>query len=211
MKDEQRSNQNGAATTAAHSGSANGANGAAAGSNATSAVSPVVGSYAQAVNQSAVSQASSTAAGQNTNAGQGMKGKADGLAFVNSSGGDDAVIRLSDTEAGKLEVRLRRDGENLSLRLKADDPSGRQQMLDGMSDLRRELVKSDLVEGRVDVAEFNDRDDNYDTRDNRSERRKSEKTTGSEDTNRSETTRQRDVAGEPETLPNSENRLHLIA
>lgn len=68
-------------------------------------------------------------------------------------GGDDAVIRLNDGEAGPLEVRVRRDGQDLSVRVRAEDLGLRQQMLESLPEIRRELAKASLVEGRIDVSE----------------------------------------------------------
>ncbi|MEC9072852.1 MAG: flagellar hook-length control protein FliK, partial [Myxococcota bacterium] len=64
------------------------------------------------------------------------------------------VLKLNNGNAGKIEVRLRMDGRDLTVQMKADDVEGRQKMLEALPELRRELAKAQLVAGRVDITEF---------------------------------------------------------
>ncbi len=66
----------------------------------------------------------------------------------------DTVLRLNETEAGKLEVRIRANGDDLMVLVKAEEQALRQKMLDGLPDVRKALDRAELVAGRVDVAEY---------------------------------------------------------
>lgn len=66
----------------------------------------------------------------------------------------DTVLRLNETDAGKLEVRIRANGDDLMVLVKAEEQALRQKMVDGLPELRKALDRAELVAGRVDVAEF---------------------------------------------------------
>jgi flagellar hook-length control protein FliK len=66
----------------------------------------------------------------------------------------DTVLRLNETDAGKLEVRIRASGDDLVVLVKAEEQALRQKMIDGLPELRKALDRAELVAGRVDVAEF---------------------------------------------------------
>jgi hypothetical protein len=66
----------------------------------------------------------------------------------------DTVLRLNETDAGRLEVRIRSSGDDLMVLVKAEEQSLRQKMIDGLPELRKALDRAQLVAGRVDVAEF---------------------------------------------------------
>ncbi len=66
----------------------------------------------------------------------------------------DTVLRLNETEAGQLEVRIRSNGDDLVVLVKAEEQALRQKMIDGLPELRKALDRAELVAGRVDVAEF---------------------------------------------------------
>jgi flagellar hook-length control protein FliK len=68
-------------------------------------------------------------------------------------GDSDAVIRLAQSAAGALEVKVKREGKDLSLRVRADDMALRQVMLDTLPELKQELQKANLVQGHIEVAE----------------------------------------------------------
>ncbi|MBD88743.1 MAG: hypothetical protein CL940_00200 [Deltaproteobacteria bacterium] len=66
----------------------------------------------------------------------------------------DTVLRLNETDAGQLEVRIRANGDDLMVLVKAEEQALRQKMLDGLPDVRKALDRAELVAGRVDVAEY---------------------------------------------------------
>ncbi len=100
-----------------------------------------------------VTAASAGAAAQEVLDAAAPTGQGATVVLDEGPGGDDAVIRVTDAEVGPLEVRVRRDGQDLSVRVRAEDLGLRQQMLDTLPEIRRELAKAQLVGGRVDVRE----------------------------------------------------------
>ena len=65
----------------------------------------------------------------------------------------DATIRVPTAEAGNLEVKLRRTGEDLQVKLKAEDAATRRVMMEAFPELRQEFNRANIVEGKVDVQE----------------------------------------------------------
>jgi len=68
-------------------------------------------------------------------------------------GDSDAVIRVAQSAAGALEVKVKREGNDLSLRVRAEDLAMRQVMVDALPELKHELHKANVVEGQIEVAE----------------------------------------------------------
>ena len=79
---------------------------------------------------------------------------AEALKNVRTEDPGDTVLRLRETDAGQLEVRIRSNGDNLMVLVKAEEQALRQKMVEGLPELRRALDKAELVAGRVDVAEY---------------------------------------------------------
>lgn len=65
----------------------------------------------------------------------------------------DATIRVPTADAGSLEVKLRRAGEDLQVKMKAEDAATRRVMLEAFPELRQEFNRANIVEGKVDVQE----------------------------------------------------------
>jgi len=76
------------------------------------------------------------------------------MKLVQTDDSGDAVLRLQDTEAGSLEVRVRVDGKDLFVALRAEDAAMREQMLQDLKEVQRQLANEELVEGTVHVGEF---------------------------------------------------------
>ena len=75
-----------------------------------------------------------------------------------AAGGDrvgdaDTVIRISEGAAGALHVKVKRQGDDLSLRVRAEDLAMRHVMAESLPDLKQELQKANLVEGEIEVRE----------------------------------------------------------
>ena len=60
---------------------------------------------------------------------------------------------MQDTEAGELEVRVSTNGQDLIVRVHAQDVTLRDRMLETLPELQQALAEEGLVEGRVDVGE----------------------------------------------------------
>jgi len=86
--------------------------------------------------------------------------------LVNTDDSGDAVLRLQDTEAGSLEVRVRVDGKDLFVALRAEDAAMREQMLQDIKEVQRQLAEEGLVEGNVHVGEFGTSDGQNSTEQN---------------------------------------------
>jgi len=76
-----------------------------------------------------------------------------GAAGGDRVGDSDAVIRVSEGAAGALEVKVKREGNDLSLRVRAEDLALRHVMVDSLPELKQELQKANLVEGQIEVQE----------------------------------------------------------
>jgi hypothetical protein len=75
------------------------------------------------------------------------------LAQVKDSDSGESVLRIQDTEAGELEVRVTTNGQDLSVRVHALDATLRDRMLETLPELKEALLAEGLVEGQVDVGE----------------------------------------------------------
>ena len=67
---------------------------------------------------------------------------------------NEAVLRVEDTEAGNLEVHIRLDGADLAVQIRAEDVGLRRTMLDRFSSLESALASEGLVDGKVQVSEY---------------------------------------------------------
>ncbi|MGM0577161.1 MAG: flagellar hook-length control protein FliK [Myxococcota bacterium] len=74
------------------------------------------------------------------------------LQLLYETGRAETVVRVSDTEAGNLEARVRMEGSDLHVRLRADEALRHQRLLDALPQVRRELDREGLVDGRVHVS-----------------------------------------------------------
>ena len=77
------------------------------------------------------------------------------LAQVKETNSGEAVLRVQDTEAGELEVRVSTNGQDLIVRVHAQDVTLRERMLETLPELEQALAAEGLVDGRVDVGEQN--------------------------------------------------------
>jgi hypothetical protein len=75
------------------------------------------------------------------------------LSQVKDTDSGDSVLRIQDTEAGELEVRVTTNGQDLSVRVHALDATLRDRMLETLPELKEALLAEGLVEGQVDVGE----------------------------------------------------------
>jgi hypothetical protein len=104
------------------------------------------------------------------------------------AGGDrigdaDTVIRISEGAAGALQVKVRRDGDDLSLRVRAEDLAMRHVMAESLPELKHELQKANLVEGDIEVREDGIEDQmqsDFEWDDNQSARRDPQRESGHE-------------------------------
>lgn len=67
---------------------------------------------------------------------------------------NEAILRVEDTEAGNLEVHIRLDGADLAVQIRAEDVGLRRTMLDRFSALESALASEGLVDGQVEVSEY---------------------------------------------------------
>ena len=119
-------------------------------SNTVSTQAPVVAT--QSV--TAVS-GSASASAVNTSSTMGLDPEvSEALRNVRIEDPGDTILRLNETEAGQLEVRIRSSGDDLVVLVKAEEQALRQKMIDGLPELRKALDRAELVAGRVDVAEY---------------------------------------------------------
>ena len=77
------------------------------------------------------------------------------LAQVKETNSGESVLRVQDKDAGELEVRVSTNGQDLIVRVHAQDVTLRERMLESLAALEQALTAEGLVEGRVDVAEDN--------------------------------------------------------
>lgn len=105
-----------------------------------------------------------------------------------AAGGDrvgdaDTVIRISEGAAGALQVKVKREGDDLSLRVRAEDLAMRHVMAESLPELKHELQKANLVEGEIEVREDGIEDQmqsEYTWDENQSTRRDSQQESGHE-------------------------------
>lgn len=67
---------------------------------------------------------------------------------------NEAILRVEDTEAGNLEVHIRMDGADLAVQIRAEDVGLRRTMLDRFNTLESALASEGLVDGDVQVSEY---------------------------------------------------------
>jgi len=67
---------------------------------------------------------------------------------------NEAILRVEDTEAGNLEVHIRLDGADLAVQIRAEDVGLRRNMLDRFGTLESALASEGLVDGKVQVSEY---------------------------------------------------------
>jgi len=67
---------------------------------------------------------------------------------------NETILRLEDTEAGNLEVHIRMDGADLAVQIRAEDVGLRSRMLDRIGNLEDALRQENLVDGQVNVSEY---------------------------------------------------------
>ncbi|MDP6945583.1 MAG: hypothetical protein QF464_15650, partial [Myxococcota bacterium] len=80
------------------------------------------------------------------------------MAQRGAAGGDrvgdaDAIIRIPDSAAGALQVKVKRQGDDLSLRVRAEDLAMRNVMAESLPELKHELQKANLVDGQIEIQE----------------------------------------------------------
>ena len=68
-------------------------------------------------------------------------------------GDSDAIIRVSEGVAGALQVKVKRQGDDLTLRVRAEDLAMRNVMAESLPELKHELQKANLVDGQIEVQE----------------------------------------------------------
>jgi hypothetical protein len=69
----------------------------------------------------------------------------------------DTTVKFSDAKLGNIEARISLNGQDISIRLSADDSASRQGLMDVLAEIRRELKEAQLVEGKVDVSQERER------------------------------------------------------
>ena len=67
---------------------------------------------------------------------------------------NETILRMEDTEAGNLEVHIRMDGSDLAVQIRAEDVGLRGRMLDRIGNLEEALRQENLVDGQVNVSEY---------------------------------------------------------
>jgi len=67
---------------------------------------------------------------------------------------NETILRVEDTEAGNLEVHIRMDGADLAVQIRAEDVGLRSRMLDRIGNLEDALRQENLVDGQVNVSEY---------------------------------------------------------
>ena len=76
-----------------------------------------------------------------------------GAAGGDRVGDSDAIIRVSEGTAGALQVKVKREGDDLTLRVRAEDLAMRQVMAESFPELKTELQRANLVEGEIEIRE----------------------------------------------------------
>ena len=71
-----------------------------------------------------------------------------GAAGGDRIGDSDAIIRVSDGAAGALQVKVKREGDDLTLRVRAEDLAMRRVMAESLPELKHEPPEGELGRGR---------------------------------------------------------------
>jgi hypothetical protein len=130
------------------------------------------------------------------------------MKLVNTNESGDAVLRLQDTEAGSLEVRVRVDGKDLFIALRAEDAAMRERMLQDIKEVHRQLDDEGLVEGNVHVGEFGTSEGQNDFDQNQENDSDPQNNLGLNQPNKT-----RNIPGHSETIETSTKigKLHILA
>ena len=137
-----------------------------------------------------------------------------GAAGGDRVGDSDAVIRISDGAAGALQVKVKRQGEDLSLRVRAEDLAMRHVMAESLPELKSELQKAGLVEGEIEVREDGIEDEmqsEYTWDENQSARRDAQTDSGHEGEVAYDATQAGTQSSDTTTARRHDGELHVVA
>lgn len=77
------------------------------------------------------------------------------------------TVKFVDAKLGQVEARITMNGQDLTVRLRAEESASRQAIVDVLGEIRRGIKEADLVNGKLDVSQERERQPDHSDEDGR--------------------------------------------